>query len=109
MVALPAATAVTRPEAETVAAAELLDVQLTTRPLSTLLLASRVTAENCSVAPTCIVAGEGDTDTAATGTAGGTATLSVEPAVLPSLLAETIAVPEPTATMSPVCATVATL
>jgi hypothetical protein len=52
MVALPAPTAVTRPDAETVLIAVLLELQLTTRPVSKLLLASRVVAVNCTVAPT---------------------------------------------------------
>jgi hypothetical protein len=40
----PAATALTRPEPETVAIPVLPEVQLITRPVSTLLLASRVVA-----------------------------------------------------------------
>jgi hypothetical protein len=46
MVALPAATAVTSPDADTVPIAVLLELQVMTRPVSTLLLASRVTAES---------------------------------------------------------------
>jgi hypothetical protein len=46
MVALPAATAVTKPEAETVLTPVLLEPQVITRPVSTLLFASRVTAES---------------------------------------------------------------
>jgi hypothetical protein len=49
--ALPAETAVTSPEAETVAIAVLAELQVTTRPVRTLLLASRVVADNCCVAP----------------------------------------------------------
>jgi hypothetical protein len=48
---LPAATAVTSPEAETVAIPVLPEFQLITRPVSTLLLASFVTADSCTVAP----------------------------------------------------------
>jgi hypothetical protein len=46
IVALPAASAVTSPEAETVLMAGLLEAQVTTRPVSTLLFASRVVAES---------------------------------------------------------------
>ncbi len=46
IVALPAPTAVTSPDDETVLTAELLELQATTRPVSTLLLASRVMAES---------------------------------------------------------------
>jgi len=45
MVALPAAMALTSPDDVTVLTAELLDFQVITRPVSTLLLASRATAE----------------------------------------------------------------
>jgi hypothetical protein len=47
IVVLPAATAVTRPFASTVAAAELLEVHVTTRPVSRLLAASRSVAASC--------------------------------------------------------------
>ena len=46
IVAVPAATAVTRPDAETVLIAVLLEPQVTTRPVRTLLFASRVVAES---------------------------------------------------------------
>ena len=42
--ATPAASAVTRPESDGIAALMLLDVQTTSRPVSTLLLASRIVA-----------------------------------------------------------------
>jgi hypothetical protein len=45
MFALPAETAVTVPDALTVATAVLLELQVTTRPVSTLFDASRVTAD----------------------------------------------------------------
>lgn len=51
IVAEPAATAVTSPDADTVPIAVLLELHVTTRPVRTLLLASRVTAESCTVAP----------------------------------------------------------
>jgi len=49
--ALPAEIAVTSPDAETVAIAVLAELQVTTRPVRTLLLASRVVADNCCVPP----------------------------------------------------------
>jgi hypothetical protein len=52
IVALPAAMAVTSPDAETVLMAGLLELQVITRPVNMLLLASRVTAASWIVAPT---------------------------------------------------------
>jgi hypothetical protein len=71
IVAPPAASAVTSPEVETLLRAGLLELQVTTRPVSTLLLASRVTAESCCVPPTRRLALDGETDTVATGAGGG--------------------------------------
>jgi hypothetical protein len=51
IVALPAAMAVTSPDAETVLMAGLLELQMITRPVKVLLLASRVTADSCTAAP----------------------------------------------------------
>jgi hypothetical protein len=48
----------------------LLEFQLTTRPVSTLLLASLVTADSCAVPPTWRLAVAGDTETVATGVGG---------------------------------------
>ena len=53
IVALPAATALIRPNAETVVIPVLLELQLITRPASTLLFASRVMADKPTVSPTC--------------------------------------------------------
>jgi hypothetical protein len=106
---LPALTALTRPEAETVAIAAFADPQVTTRPVSTLLFASRVTTESCCDPPICRVALVGDTETDATGIVGGALTFSAEESVLPSLEAMIIAVPGPTAVTSPDAATVAML
>jgi hypothetical protein len=105
----PAATAVTRPDAKTVATAVLLEFQPITRPVSTLLLASRVTAESCTVPPTRRLAVAGDTDTDATGIGAGALTARAEEALFPSLEAAIIAVPAASAIRSPVVATVATL
>lgn len=46
IVAFPAETAVTRPDADTVATPVLFELHETTRPVRTLLFASRVTADN---------------------------------------------------------------
>src|SRR5512138_519740 len=69
MVAVPAATPVTRPLASTVAAAAEDVVHVTARPVSTLPAASFVTAESCVVFPMITVAAAGVIDTEAT--AGG--------------------------------------
>jgi hypothetical protein len=62
---------VTRPDAETVATAVLLELQLIARPVSTFLLASRVTADSCTAPPIRRLDVAGDTDTDATGTGAG--------------------------------------
>jgi hypothetical protein len=105
--ALPAAAAVTTPEAETVAIAPLAELQVTTRPESTLLLASRVTADNCTVAPICSVEVAGDTETVATGIGAGALTVTAALAILPSLEAETLTLPAAFAVTSPDDETVA--
>ena len=71
----PAATAVTRPLELTVAIALLPLDQVTTRPVSTLLFASRVVAVTCTVAPGLRVDDDGDTETVATGTGAGAVTV----------------------------------
>src|SRR3989442_10908792 len=79
IVAEPAATPVTRPLADTVAAAALLVAQVTTRPLRAVPLASFGVAVNWLVAPTVTPAAAGLTATDATGTF-----LTVTAAVPPS-------------------------
>jgi hypothetical protein len=106
---LPPATAVTSPEPETVAIPASAELQLITRPVSTLLLASRVTADSCTDAPTCRLALPGDIDTDATGIGAGELTVRPEELNLPSLEALIIALPGPTALTLPVASTVATL
>jgi hypothetical protein len=101
IVALPAATAVTSPETETELTAGLLELQVTTRPVSTLLLASRVTAESCCVPPTRRLALEGETATVATGTGAAALTVIVEIALLPSLVTVICVVPALTAVTRP--------
>lgn len=108
MVALPAATAVTRPDEETVATPGWLVLQVIVRPVRVLLLASRVVAESCVVPPTCKLAVAGLTETEATGTGDGAATLSELDPVFPSLVAEIVAVPLASALTSPVAEIVAT-
>jgi hypothetical protein len=83
IVAVPAATAVTRPDVETALMAGLLEVQLMTRPVSTLLLPSRVTAESCTVPPNWSVEVAGETDMDATGIGAGALTLKPEAADTP--------------------------
>jgi hypothetical protein len=75
MVAFPDATAVTSPDADTLLMAVLLEFHAIARPLSTLLLASRVTAESWTVPPICSVEVAGDTETDATGAGAGALTV----------------------------------
>jgi hypothetical protein len=107
--AFPPATAVTSPEVETVAMPLLLELQPITRPVRTLLLASLVTADSWTDAPTCRLALAGDTDTDATGIGAGALTVRREEFVLPVLEALIIDWPGPTAFTVPVVSTVATL
>ena len=108
IVALPAATAETRPDAETVAMAALPEDQLMVRPVKTFPLASRVTAESCVVAPACKLAVAGDTATVATGIGGGAVTVNPALPVLPSLEAVIVAVPAATPAIIPLAAIAAT-
>jgi hypothetical protein len=107
IVAVPAAMVVTRPDPETVLTAVLLELQVTTRPVSTLLFASRVTAESCTVPPTTRVEVAGDTDTDATGAGAGAVTVIAAEAICPSLDAVMVALPAATAVTSPELETVA--
>jgi hypothetical protein len=108
IVAVPAPMAVTRPDAETVLMLVLLELQLTVRPVSTLLLASRVVAESCTVPPTWRLDVAGDTDTDATGTGAPALTVIADEEVIPSLEAVIVAEPAATAVASPDPETVAT-
>jgi hypothetical protein len=89
----------------------LLDVQVITRPVRTLLLASRVTAVNWTLAPICKVVLDGETETVATGAGGGAGALTVmtAAAVWPSLDAEICTDPEAIAVTRPSAETVAML
>jgi hypothetical protein len=104
---LPAATAVTNPEPETVAIPRLAELQVITRPVSTLPLASLVTAESCAVPPTWRFAVAGDTDTDATGTGAGALTLIAAEADCPSLEAVIDTLPAAKAVTRPEPETVA--
>jgi hypothetical protein len=105
---VPAAIAVTRPALETVAIVVLAELHAIRRPVSTLLFASRATADNWTVPPIWRVLVVGDTDIDATGIGAGALTLNGDPAPLPSLDALIIAMPDPTAFTSPDASTVAT-
>jgi hypothetical protein len=105
MVVLPAATAVTTPDVETVATPVALLDQVTARPVSTALLASVSVAVNACVPPTIIDALVGETATFAT---GATATVIAEVPDLVSLVAVIVALPAPTAVTTPLADTVAT-
>ena len=108
IVAVPTATAVTRPDEDTVLTAVLLEFQLTVRPVRTLLFASRVTAASCTVAPTSKDGADGLTDTDATGSGAGAETVTVDVPVLPSLVAVIVAVPAAIPVTTPLPETVAT-
>lgn len=84
MVAEPGATAVTRPDAETVAAAVALDDHVTVCPVSMLPPASRTVAVSCDVLPILSVAEVGEIDTDAT---AGAVTVTVDESACPSLVA----------------------
>jgi len=105
IVAVPAATAVTTPDDDTVAAAVLLDVHDTGRPVTTLPAASLVVAVSAVVCPTDIDNGLGETVKEAT---GACVTLIVATSFLPSAVAVIDAVPGPVAVTSPLRSTVAT-
>src|SRR6266849_1749698 len=107
IVAVPAPCAVTSPVVLTIAMAALLDVQVTTRPVSGLPLASRGVAVNWPVCPTVRFRLVGDTPTDATGTMGWVTVLVAVP-LWPSLVAVIVAVPAPCPVTSPVLFTVAT-
>jgi hypothetical protein len=102
----PAATAVTRPVALTLAIALLLEDHVTVRPVSTLPLASFVKAVNCcvGVTPSTRLAEEGVTVTVLT---GASVTVIEDVPVLVSLEAVIVVAPAPTAVTKPFASTVA--
>ncbi len=105
IVAVPAETVLTTPVAETVATADALDVHVTTRPVSTLPLASSVTAVNVAVPPTIKLVVGGETVMLATGTA---VTVTVTVAVLPSQVPVMTEVPGASPVTTPAADTLAT-
>jgi hypothetical protein len=105
MFAVPTAIAVTNPLGETVA---LLLAHVTTRPVSTLPFAARVTAVACVVWPGWRVDAPSDAVTVATGMACGACTVSDAVPVLVSLVAVIVAEPAAIAVTRPVGDTVAT-
>ena len=76
-------------------------LQVTARPVRTLLFASRVVTDSCVVPPTCRLAVAGETETLATGTGAGAVTVMAEKAVFPSLEAEMEALPADTTVTTP--------
>lgn len=105
IVTVPAATPVTTPVEETVATPGLLVDHATTRPVSTLPLASLTVAVSVTVAPTNTAAGDGVTVTLATVMID---TLTGAVPVTPSHVALTVAVPAPTAEATPNWSTITT-
>jgi hypothetical protein len=108
IVAVPAPTAVTRPFPSTVAAAALLEVQMTVRPVRTLFAASRSVAVSCwvGVIPITRLAEDGVTVTVFT---GASVTVIEEVPVFVSLVAVIVTgPPAPTAVTSPLASTVTT-
>jgi hypothetical protein len=106
---VPELTAVTCPFEPTEAMPTFALDQATTRPVRTLLFASRVVGDSWTVPPIWRVEVAGDTDTDATAIAAGALTVRAADAVLPSLDAEIDAVPGATAETSPAADTTATL
>src|SRR5437867_718599 len=98
IVAVPPATPVTRPLADTVASAAFELVQLITRPLSTFPAASLGIAVSCTAPPTNTVAVAGLTVTDATGTL---ATVTAADPLWASLVAVMVTGPAATPVTSP--------
>jgi hypothetical protein len=105
MLAVPAATAVTRPVLDTVATAVLSELHATARPLSVPPLPSSVIAVACAVSTAVMEVGVRATVTDATGTA---VTVMDAFPLFPSLVAVIIAVPMDNVVTSPVLETIAT-
>ena len=105
IVEVPAPRPVTEPVLDTVAADGFDDDQVTVRPVRMLFAASRSVATNCCVPPAEIVAVSGVTDTVLTG-AAWTVTAAVP--ILPSAVAEIVAVPAATPVTTPPLVTDAT-
>ena len=98
MVAVPAVTAVTSPEALTVATLGAALLHVTARPVSAFPALSLALADSCAVCPTYKLPTTGVIVTVATGTS---ATVTVAVVLLPSTVAVIVAVPAATAVTSP--------
>src|SRR6267143_4843280 len=98
MIAVPAATPVTRPPPLTVATAALLVAHVPARPLSAVPPASRGVAVSCPVWPTGTFDAAGLTATDAT---GPFVTVTVAEPFFPSLVAVMVAVPADTPVTGP--------
>src|SRR5690349_2876203 len=107
IVALPAATPVTRPLADTVAAAGVSVDHVTVRPVSGCPAASFGVAVSCTEAPDATVAEAGVTTIDATGLAVAVTVTRAVP-LLPSLVPVMVAAPAPTPVTRPLLDTVAT-
>jgi hypothetical protein len=107
MVVLPTTSPVTSPAPDTLPVAGVPDVQEIARPVRTLLFASRVTAESCTVDPTVMDVLDGVTETVATGAGAGALTVMTDVPLLPSLSAVIVALPAATAVTRPELDTVA--
>ena len=105
IVALPTASAVTRPLLFTVATDVFELLHAIARPVSTVFTASRVTAVACVVPPTVTDVAANDTVTVATGAA---VTASTAVPLRPSLVAVMVAVPTVSEVTSPAPLTMAT-
>src|SRR6266568_3210101 len=99
IVAAPASFPVTSPLALTVAAAVLLDTQVTVRPVRVLPFASLRVAVSCTVWPSFTLADAGATATEATATC---TTVILAVPLCPSVVAVIVAAPVATAVTSPV-------
>jgi hypothetical protein len=108
IVADPRTSAVTSPFTLTVATLVALDDHVTTRPDSTLPLASRKVTASCTVPPTATLVDAGDTLTVATGATGATVTVVADVPLFPSLVAVIVAEPAATPVTRPLVFTVAT-
>jgi hypothetical protein len=108
-VAEPAATPVTTPLPLTVATAALLLVQVITRPLSGLPLASFGVAVSATVCPTVTLAVAGLTVTDATGAAGTLTTVTLAVPARPSLVAVRVAAPADMPVATPLALTAVTV
>ena len=104
-VAVPFDTPVTRPELETVATMGLELLQVGTRDVRTLPLASVAVAVNCTSSPTCTLGAEGETVTDAAATV---VDWNCDVPLTPPAPAEMVAVPTLTAVTSPLAETEAT-